>query len=254
MEPIEKERWLLVDLSNSISKFALATRDRLLEKRSVPTKSLSQKTLQEVIEGWSPQQVIIASVVPQATATLTAFFEKATIPLHAINAQTDLGIERSYPKSTSIGADCLANIVAAKKLYPFPSIVIDLGTAITFDVIDVYGVYLGIIIAPGVMTGARALHEYTALLPQITPIPLHHAVGKNTIEAMQSGLILGTQGLIREVITRVSQENFPLHKPTVVATGGDAALIGEGNTIFDIINPDLTLEGVREIACRIIAL
>ncbi|MBX9742272.1 MAG: type III pantothenate kinase [Chthoniobacterales bacterium] len=246
--------YLLVDLSNSNSKFALATREALLEKRSIPTASLSKKNLEEITREWAPKFVIIASVVPEATQILTDFFKEATIPLFSINAQSDLGITMDYPTSASIGADCLANIVAARKFYPFPSIVIDLGTAITFDVIDAQGVYLGVIIAPGLMTSAQALHEHTALLPRIMPAPIKQIIGKNTIDAMQSGLILGAKGLIREVTTRISKEYFLGKRPTIIATGGDAKLLGEDPPLFDIINPDLTLEGIREIAGRILSL
>lgn len=263
---------LLIDLSNSNTKFALATDASLLEKRSAPTAALSEQVLEETIAGWAPEAVLMASVVPKTTSIILSFFEKKKIPVLLVNAQMDLGIEMSYPRSTPIGADCLANIVAAKKFYPTPSIVIDLGTAITFDVIDASGLYLGIVIAPGLMTSAKALHEHTALLPQLTPVTLESAakellpasvtavegmltrtvLGKNTIDAMLSGLIVGTQGLIRDVIKRLSEENFPSQKPTIIATGGDAALIGEGSALFDIIDPHLTLEGLREIACRVL--
>ena len=265
-----KFAWLLIDVSNSNTKFALATQEHLLEKRSAPTATLSEQVLEETIAGWVPEAVLMASVVPTTAHTILAFFEKKKIPLLSVNAQMDLGIEMSYPRSTPIGADCLANIVAAKKFYPTPSIVIDLGTAITFDVIDASGLYLGIVIAPGLMTSAKALHEHTALLPQLTPTTLQSAakelllapiaateekpartvLGKNTIDAMLSGLIVGTQGLIRDVVKRLSEENFPSQKPTIIATGGDAALVGEGSALFDIIDPHLTLEGLREIACR----
>lgn len=243
------EQWLLVDLGNSHTKFALATRDSLLEKRSIPTAFLSKIKIEETLHGWAPKQVVLASVVPAATQVLTAFFEEAALPFFLITIQDDLEITMDYPKSSSLGADCIANIVAAKKYYPFPSIVIDFGTAITFDVLDHHGTYLGVIIAPGLHTSIQTLHEKTALLPTITLIPSPPLIGKNTTEAMQSGLILGARGLIREVITQITQKYFSGKRPTIIATGGDAKLLEEDPTLFDIINPDLTLEGIREIAC-----
>lgn len=240
-------KMLLVDLSNSTSKFALSTPKRLLSRRSLPTASLSQPALTDLLEGWDFQYVLIASVVPKATQVLTKFFKAVKIPLLSINASIDLGFKINYPNPNHIGADRLANVAGTIALYKTPAIVVDFGTAITFDIIDDKGAYLGGVIAPGLTTSAEALHLRTALLPLTKPTPIRRALGKSTLTAIHSGLLLGAQGLVREVVDRVTQENFSGERPTVIATGGDAKLVAHGTTLFDAVNPELTLEGLREI-------
>ena len=241
---------LLIDLSNSRAKFALANLNSSQSKlivRHLPTASLTPSSLEEVLHTWKFQQVVVASVVPKAAQIVENFFKAAKIPCLFINSSTDLGIKIKYPNPSSIGADRLANVVAAAIRHNAPAIVVDFGTAITFDVIDKNGAYLGGIIAPGLTTSAEALHQRTALLPCATPSPVRRAVGKNTLAAIQAGLLLGARGLVREVVARVTEENFSDKRPTVIATGGDAALVARGTDLFDVVNPTLTLEGLREI-------
>ncbi len=244
---LASDQWLLIDASNSISKFALSTPTRLLSVRRLPTVSLTRAFLLELVAEWPVQRVIVASVVPRATRLLASFFKTASIPLLFLNKETDIGITFRYPRSSSIGADCLANVAAVITRYKTPAIVIDFGTAITFDIINANKAYLGEIIAPGLTTGAEALHHYTALLPRTIPSPIRRATGKNIVSAIHSGLLLGARGLVREVIERVTQENFSGQKPMIIGTGGDAKLVARGTKIFDVINPMLTLEGLREV-------
>ena len=231
-----------------MTKFALATSQRLISQQRFPTAELTQATLATLLKEWPVERVVIASVVPKAALLLTQFFKKKRVPLLSIDAATDLGITLRYPNPSSIGADRLANVVASTTLYGTPAIVVDFGTAITFDVIDKKGAYIGGIIAPGLTTGAKALHHHTALLPCATPSSIRRAVGKNTLTAIHSGLLLGARGLVQEVITRVTKENFASQRPIIIGTGGDAKLVAQGTKLFDVVNPELTLEGLREIA------
>ena len=244
------EQWFVIDLSNSTSKFALATPHRLLATRRLATADLSLQTLSTIIEGWSVQRVIIASVVPKATQLITRFCKKKKLPLLSIDATTDLGIKIRYPNPSSIGADRLVNVVAVKNRYSAPCIVANFGTAIVFDIIDQYGAYLGGIIAPGLFTSSRALHERTALLPQAIPSPIRRALGKNTLAAIHSGLLLGARGLVREVVEQITKETFSGKRPAVIGTGTDAQLVAGKEKLFDHIDLNLTLEGIREVGCR----
>jgi type III pantothenate kinase len=158
-----------------------------------------------------------------------------------------------YPKPASIGADRLANVAAAVGLGTLPAIVVDFGTAVTFDVIDSKGNYLGGIIAPGLATAASALHERTALLPLTKVQHISSPVGKSTQQGIRIGLLLGAVGIVREVVSRVSRETFDGKKPTILATGGDAALVARlaadgGEQVIDSIDPLLTLKGLLRIA------
>ena len=243
-------KWLLIDASNSTSKLALSSPKRLGATYRIPTQSLSHATLTEALKDSTIERVVIASVVPKATDLLSSFFRSREIPFLSIDASMELGITIRYPEPASIGPDRLANVVASNTLYGFPAIVVDFGTAITFDIISPQGSYLGGIIAPGLKTGADALHERTALLPQTLPAPIRRAVGKSTLTAIHSGLLLGARGLVREVVTRVTKENFFNQRPILIATGGDERLVAQGTKLFDHVNTSLTLEGLREIGCR----
>ena len=244
------QQWLLIDASNSTSKFALATPERLLSIRRIPTALLKNATLAETLQDWKIDRVIVASVVPKATRLLASFFKKKRLSFLAIDATTKLGITIRYPEPSSIGADRLANVIATNALYGSPAIVVDFGTAITFDIIDAKGAYLGGIIAPGLKTGADALHQRTALLPETLPAPIRRAVGKSTLTAIHSGLLLGARGLVREVVERVTKENFTKKRPIIIATGTDATLVAKGTRLFDHVTTTLTLEGLREVGCR----
>jgi type III pantothenate kinase len=157
-----------------------------------------------------------------------------------------------YPKPSSIGADRLANAAAAVAQGSLPAIVIDFGTAVTFDVIDERGRYVGGVIAPGLPTAASALHERTALLPLATVSSIRRSIGKSTGEAIRIGLLLGAVGLVRETVGRIIKERFPRSTPHVLATGGDAALVDRlsrpGGRVIDKVDPLLTLRGLLAIA------
>lgn len=246
------ERWIVADLSNTTCKFALTTPHRIIARRRCGTAELSPETLKTILKGWSVNQVIIASVVPKATKLVTRFVKELDVPLLKIDSTSDLGVTIRYPHPSSIGADRLVNVLAVKSRYPLPCIVVNFGTAIVFDVIDHEGSYLGGIIAPGLFTGARALHERTALLPQTIPSPIRCVLGKSTTTAIHSGLLLGARGLVREVVKEITREIFSENPPTLIGTGTDVNLVAGKEKLFDHINLDLTLEGIREVGCRLL--
>ena len=139
----------------------------------------------------------------------------------------------------------MANAAAAHHLYSGPMILIDFGTATTLDVLSKEGDYLGGAIAPGILISAEALFERASKLPRVELVPPEHAIGKNTVTTMQSGIIFGYVGLVEGIVARIQQELG--EKAKVVATGGWAELIARETAVIDVVNPNLTLIGVRLI-------
>jgi type III pantothenate kinase len=144
-----------------------------------------------------------------------------------------------------VGADRIVNAAAAHHLYGGPVIITDLGTATTFDTVSKEGDYLGGAIAPGITMATEALSMQTAMLPRVELVPPKHAIGTNTITAMQSGIVFGYVGLIEGIVARIQQELGG--KAKVVATGGYADLIAKETRVIDVVNLDLTLIGLRLI-------
>lgn len=234
---------LLIDNSNTRTKFALDRDGKLSSWRAlIPTADLSPQTLSEALHGQDFTKVTICSVVPEAARMMEDFFQ---VPTHHLSYQSRLPITIDYPKPSQIGADRLANASAAFLKHSGPSIVIDFGTAVTFDVISAAGAYLGGVIAPGTASLRDYLHQKTALLPAITLEEPHSAIGRSTEEAMQVGAVIGYRGLIREILHAVSAELD--EKATIIATGGDAPLISSGLKAIQHLDPDLTLRGIQAI-------
>ena len=160
-------------------------------------------------------------------------------------SRSTLPIAIDYPAPEQIGADRLADAVAAFTRFGAPSIVIDFGTAVTFDVVGAPGRYLGGVIAPGMMSMTENLAKRTALLPRIDLAEPDSAIGRSTVEAMQIGAVIGYRGMIREILQAIDHElEAP---PYIVATGGDAPLIARGLSEIKSVVPELTLEGIRLI-------
>src|SRR5919109_1030041 len=134
---------------------------------------------------------------------------------------------------------------AAAALYGCPAIVVDFGTAVTFDIVSAQRKYIGGVIAPGLEAMTNFLYQRTALLPKLSLKEPRSAVGRSTMEAMRSGAVIGYRGLVREIITRIKAERFPGQKVHVIATGGYADLIAKRLGEIDSVHPNLTLEGLR---------
>ncbi|HEX7571083.1 MAG TPA: type III pantothenate kinase, partial [Verrucomicrobiae bacterium] len=166
------------------------------------------------------------------------------VPLLELTAKSVRGVGIDYPKPDSIGPDRLANAVAARRRFGAPVVVVDFGTAVTFDVVDSKGNYVGGIIAPGLAAMTNYLHEKTALLPKIEIREIKTAIGKSTEEAMLVGAVHGYRGLVRELIAELKRE-LRVKKLPVVATGGYAKLIAAKLPEISAVEPDLTLEGLR---------
>lgn len=240
--------WLLVDNSNTRTKFALADADSLLGKRAwLPTAEISPESLAKALEGFEFDGTLLCSVVPEKARILREVLV-AHGPLHPLTYQSDTGLSIDYPHPAQIGADRLANAIGVSASHGTPAIVIDFGTAVTFDVVAAGPTYCGGVIAPGLGAMQDYLGRRTALLPQIVLDEPASAIGKSTVEAMQAGAVFGYRGLVREIIGRLRAEMAG--NPVIVATGGDAALIARGLPEIEKVDPDLTLEGLRLAAVR----
>jgi type III pantothenate kinase len=162
-----------------------------------------------------------------------------------VEAGVKTGVRIDMDNPREVGPDRIVNAVAAHQLYGGPVIVIDLGTATTFDVVSKDGRYIGGAIAPGIAIATEALFTRTAVLPRIELALPKKAIGRNTVAAMQSGIVFGYIGLIEGLVSRIQAELD--EKATVVATGGFAALTTKATRAIDIVNSDLTLIGLRLI-------
>ena len=192
------------------------------------------------------KSVVISCVIPPVTWILKKMsvdYFKVPPIIVGPGTKTEIYIKTDDPKE--VGADRIVNAIAAYKLYGGPVIIVDFGTATTFCAVSKEGAYLGGAIAPGIEISAEALFEKTAKLPKIEVIKPKHSIGSNTITAMQSGMFFGYLGLTNELIRRFKRELG--EDSVVVATGGQAELIGNESKLIDKINPFLTLQGLRMI-------
>jgi len=192
------------------------------------------------------EKMVVSSVVPSKNSAILKAARKVNVLW--LDWKLKLGVEIDYPNPQSIGADRLANAAAVTALYGFPAIVVDFGTAVTFDIVSGRRAYIGGVIAPGLEAMTNFLYRRTALLPKLSLKEPRRAVGKSTIQAMLSGAVFGYRGLVREILAQVRAEQFPHKKVHVVATGGYARLIAVALPEIGVVHPNLTLEGLRIVA------
>ncbi len=237
--------FLLINNNNTRTKFALAGRDGLLEHASVMSRDLSEGAIADCLSGWSYEAVVLASVVPSNVPVLVE--SQGSRPLVQVTHETELGIEVDFPNPSSVGADRLANAAAVADPGAGEGVVVvDFGTAVTFDIVDSRPAYIGGVIAPGLDAMRHYLHQKTALLPEIDLERPEAAIGRSTVHAMQSGAFHGYRGLTREILSQVIAEMDCPAK--VIATGGYAALIADGLPEIESVEPYLTMQGLLRIA------
>lgn len=195
------------------------------------------------------EAVVIASVVPPLLPVLEKLARKyfGSEPL-ILGPGVKTGMPIKYENPREVGADRIANAVAAYNKYGGPVIVVDFGTATTFCAISAGGEYLGGAIAPGIETATEALFRRAAKLPRIELVKPPRVIGRNTVASMQAGVIFGFAGQVDAIVRRMKRELPGVRK--VVATGGLANLIAPESETIDVIDPYLTLEGLRLIYLR----
>lgn len=246
---------LAIDVGNTNTVFAVFEKEALKHTWRCTTETarsadqyavfLKQLFNLETLKWQDITDIIISSVVPDTHFHLSQFCQKyfEVEPVFVSSKNTPIHVDLDQP--LEIGADRLVNAMAVKDNYALPCVVIDFGTATTFDVIDKGGVYRGGSIAPGIRLSIEALTNRAAKLPKIAIEKPDHAIGKSTQEAMQSGMYWGYIGLIESIITRIQEE---LGKQVyVIATGGLAPLYAQSTKKIDHVDNDLIFKGLHEI-------
>jgi type III pantothenate kinase len=241
---------LLIDIGNTHTHLGLARGQRIL--RTCDLRTADWATLDNLlaIQQWlgtstPPAHACLCSVVPSVNPSVQSALQQLFgIQALQLSPATVRGIGIHYPRPETIGQDRLANAIAVAHHFGAPSVVVDFGTAVTFDVVNEHSEYTGGIIAPGLAAMTDYLHEKTALLPRIKIREPRSAVGRNTQEAMLIGAVHGYRGLVRELIRNLKDTLKAPNLP-VVATGGYAALIARKLPEITAVRPSLTLEGLR---------
>jgi type III pantothenate kinase len=248
---------LAIDVGNTVITIGLFDGDRLRATWRVATDH--QRLADEYavmllgllnVEEVSPRDIgdaVLASVVPDLVATFEALCRRhlKVTPL-VVGTGTRTGVRVLYDSPRDVGADRIADVVAATARYgPPPLIIVDLGTGTVFDAVSAEGDYLGGAIAPGIHVAALALYERAAKLQPVELVRPPAAIGKNTVTAVQAGLLFGYVGLIEGMVARFKQELGG--EARVVGTGGWAELFARETDVFDVVDPDLTLHGLRLI-------
>ncbi len=238
---------LLVDIGNTHTNLALSSPRRISRTVIFPTEDWHSDgagtCIQKLTENTPIQKVFCCSVAPSTTQVANKFFAEKQLRFDLLTSK-NCGIEIDYPKPKTIGPDRLANAIAAINEFGFPVIVVDFGTAVTFDVINSKGAYTGGVIAPGLSAMTDYLHEKTELLPRIKLRKPRRIIGKSTEEAMQIGAIYGYQGMIQGLLRQICRSLKSESVPTI-ATGGCAKLVCKNVSEFTAIRPFLTLDGLR---------
>lgn len=241
--------WAIL-IGNTRTVAALMAGNTVLRRKVIPTQTLysSSGTLQwakMLLRTSKGRGVIVASVVPPVDAGVRRSLLKVFgMKPEFVTAGRKLGIKINVKKPSQVGADRLANAVAAKELYGTPSIVVDYGTGTTFDVVDKSGAYCGGAILPGLGISLRALHDFTAKIPLVKFERVRYAVGRTTEEAVRSGVFHGAIGTTRELLFRIRKE---LRRSAPAAATGGWCRVFKNTRIFQHIEPDLTLIGLSLI-------
>ncbi|HEV8480307.1 MAG TPA: type III pantothenate kinase [Candidatus Eisenbacteria bacterium] len=253
-KPLPGSSLLVVDLGNSETVIGLFTGERLTShwrvgsvKRTADEVALLVRSLTGREPGDPPAaRSVLCSVVPTATRDFALALENITgRPPLVVDQRTVRGLAVRYQDPSVVGPDRLANAVAARALYGTPAVVVDLGTATTFDVVGPRGDYVGGAIAPGVITSSEELFRRAARLSRVELELPERAIGRNTQESLQAGILLGTAGMVDALVRRITRELGK--KPHVIATGGLAPIVAPACETVDRVDEWLTLHGLRLI-------
>jgi len=243
---VKRAAYLLIDISNSFTKLAFASAPRLSGAHRIATSDFTAAYLRKVLRRRNVDTVVVSSVVPDKASAIRSAARGSRILW--LSAEINLGVGVDYPAPKTIGADRLANAAAVAALYGCPAVVVDFGTAVTFDIVSERRCYIGGVIAPGLEAMTNFLYQRTALLPKLSLKEPRKAVGKSTRDAMMAGAVYGYRGLVREILERIKAERFRGRRVKIVATGGYAPLIARQLPEIEWVHPHLTLEGLRIVA------
>lgn len=249
---------LTIDVGNTNTVFGIYRGEKLLGSFRLSTTAdrtsdeLGMQILQYYsFRGLKPSEtdaVIIASVVPPIMHTLVNAIRKyiGVMPL-VVGKDVDTGLENRYDNPKEVGIDRLVNAVSAIKKYGTPLIIIDIGTATTFDVISKDGAYMGGAIFPGIRVAMEALFMKASKLPRVDIVRPEQAIGTSTVKSMQSGAVRGYAGAINGIVEEMLPEIEDAQNCTIIATGGMGRMMAEYCPIISEVDANLTLEGLRMI-------
>lgn len=248
---------LAIDIGNTNSVFALmegddarATWRCVTDTRRTADEYGAWLTQLMGLDWIEPQRVtaiVVATVVPETLFNVVGMCQRyfRCEPLVVGNAGVELGVEALVDRPREVGADRMVNALAAHRRYGGPAIIVDFGTATTFDVIDEGGNYNGGVIAPGINLSLQALHMAAARLPRVDIKRPERVIGRSTVPCMQSGVYWGYIGLVEGIVARIREEwGAPLK---VIGTGGLVPLFAEATKVFDHVDGDLTLYGLVQV-------
>ena len=245
---------LAIDVGNSQVKFGVFDNATLTSKISIPTsREITADVLAKLLDDKITQQIdaaIISSVVPEVDDAFREFIaEQFKIAAMFVTHDLDFGLEISYQPPEDTGSDRIVNAFAAAEKYGAPCIVCSFGTAMTVDVVNAQRELTGGLIAPGMKTLASALKLTTSKLPEVEIEKPDTVIQNTTVGAIQSGIVYGYFGLVDGLITALEKEAGDNFK--IIATGGFAQMIAENTDHIDVVDKDLTLEGLQRLHARI---
>ena len=240
---------LLFDIGNTHTHLGLADDHRVARQANILTTGWFDGSAGQQVEKFVGKSrlegVALCSVVPAATPLAERLAkDRWNLLALELTPATLRGVGIDYPNPKTIGPDRLANALAVRHKFGAPAVVVDFGTAVTFDVVNAKGNYIGGVIAPGLSAMTDYLHEKTALLPKIKIREIKAIIGKSTEQAMLIGAVHGYRGLIHNLVVELKRE-LKCKRLPVVATGGYAQLIAARMPEITAIEPLLTLEGLR---------
>ncbi len=242
---------LVVDIGNTNLTFGLFRGERVARRSRLATAPLpSVAMLRAALKPYAhAESVVFASVVPKCDARI----RKAVISVFGFRPKqltpgSALGIKLRVDVPATVGADRIANALAAYRKSQGPAVVIDFGTATTFDCVARNGDYLGGAILPGPKVASEALALKAAKLPEVPIRPTRRVIGKNTVECLQAGIYYGYLGMIDRVLVETLHEFGSKNKPKIIVTGGLGRLFLKAMKLKAVYLPDLTLEGIRLFA------
>lgn len=248
--------YLAIDVGNTNNVIGLFSNDKLLTHWRIRTEwnrtadeywvLIKEFILMNSVEAEIIDDIIISCVVPPLVPVLTEMSKKyfSCEPL-VVGPGIKTGISILYKNPAEVGADRIVNSVAAYEKYGGPLIIVDFGTATTFDAVSKKGEYLGGAIFPGVQISMEALFKNTAKLPRVDLVAPERVIGKSTVESIQSGAVNGFVGMIKNIVEKMQAEIG--QKTQVIATGGVSEVIAAKTDVIDTLDPLLTLDGLRII-------
>ena len=243
---IQPTRLLLIDVSNSFTKIAFTHKDsQVRDVERIATKDLCEATLRSIIGSRSYSMCVFCSVVPSKNHEIRCFSRNTRII--QVDADANLGVTIDLPDPGGVGADRLVNAAYAAGVCDLPAVIVDIGTAATFDVILPERRFVGGVIAPGPELMSSYLRERTALLPYFELREPDRAIGKSTEESLLAGAVYGYRGMVQGILGRIQAEICKGDPVQIIGTGGGVGIVRES---FMKVVPNLTLEGLRLVGQR----